>query len=157
MVEETNHAQSPLSNPALARLDVFVGRWQWGASLEGKPIGRGPMEFAWQESGTFLVEHAGAEQPKLPSSTMMIGADDTSVMYSILFYDSRDITRIYQMTLQDGVWKQWRDAPRISQHFAGRFSDDGRTIMSRWEKSADVVQWELDFNLTYTLPRDVIF
>ena len=150
MAEETTHPQSPLSNPALARLAAFVGTWQWEASLEGKPIGRGPSEFSWLEGGAFLVEHAGAEQPEFPSSKIVIGVDDTTELYSMLFYDSRGIARIYQMSLQDGVWKQWRDAPSFSQRFEGKFSDDGTTITGRYEKSADGVQWELDFDLTYT-------
>ena len=54
------------------------------------------------------------------------------------------------MSLRDGVWKLWRDAPGFSQRFEGRFSDDGKTISGRWEKSADGVQWEHDFDLTYT-------
>jgi hypothetical protein len=106
--------------------------------------------FAWQEDGAFLVEHAAAEQPEFPSSTAMIGCDDTTEMYSMLYYDSRGIARIYQMTLRDGVWKQWRHAPGFSQRFEGTFSDDVKTITAHWEKSADGVQWELDFDLTYT-------
>ena len=150
MAEESNQAQNPLSNPPLTQLNVFVGKWQWEASLDGTPIGRGPSEFCWLEGGAFLVERAGAEQPEFPSSTINIGADDTSGMYSMLFYDSRGLARIYQMTLQDGIWKQWRDAPGFFQRFEGRFSDDGRTITGRYEKSADGVHWELDFDMIYT-------
>jgi hypothetical protein len=150
MAEDTTNTQTLPSNPALARLSAFVGSWQWEASLEGKPIGRGSTTFAWQEGGAFLVEHAGAEQPEFPSTTAMIGADDTADMYSMLYYDSRGIARIYQMTLRDGVWRQWRDAPGFSQRFEGTFSDDGKKITGRWEKSADGAQWELDFDLTYT-------
>jgi hypothetical protein len=54
------------------------------------------------------------------------------------------------MSLSDGVWKLWRDAAGFSQRFEGMFSDDGKTISGRWEKSADGMQWEHDFDLTYT-------
>jgi hypothetical protein len=64
--------------------------------------------------------------------------------------DSRGISRIYQMSLSEGVWKLWRDQPGFSQRFTGTFSDDGRTISGRMEKSSDGLQWELDFDLTYT-------
>jgi len=53
----------------------------------------------------------------------------------------------------DGVWKLWRDAPGFSQRFTGTFSDDGRTIKGRWEKSGDGAQWDHDFDLTYTKVR----
>jgi hypothetical protein len=64
----------------------------------------------------------------------------------MLSFDSRSIARIYQMSLCDGVWKLWHDAPGFSQRFEGAYSDDWMTISGRWEKSADGVQWELDFD-----------
>jgi hypothetical protein len=99
MAEQTTQPQTPMSNPALARLEAFVGKWQWEASIEGTPIGRRPTEFTWLKGGAFLVEHAGAEQPEFPGSTIMIGADDMTERYSMVFYDSRGSGRIYQMSL----------------------------------------------------------
>jgi hypothetical protein len=150
MAEETTHPQTPMSNPALARLSAFVGAWQWEASVDGQPIGRGPTVFAWQEGGAFLVEHTGAEQPEFPSSTAIFGCDDTTETYCMVQVDSRSVSRIYQMRLREGVWKLWRNAPGFSQRFEGTFSDDGRTITGRWEKSTDGAQWEHDFDLIYT-------
>jgi hypothetical protein len=54
------------------------------------------------------------------------------------------------MTLADGVWKLWRDAPdTFSQRFSGAFSDDGRTITGRWEIAEAGSTWETDFDLAY--------
>ena len=37
------------------------------------------------------------------------------------------------------------------QRFAGRFSEDGRTIQGTWETSQDEgASWEVDFDLTFT-------
>jgi hypothetical protein len=80
----------------------------------------------------------------------MIGGDDSMGSYTMLYYDSRGVSRIYQMSLTDQVWKLWRDDPKFSQRFTGAFSDDGNTINAAWEKSEDGKPWELDFNLTYT-------
>ena len=104
MAEETTHPQTPLSNPALAQLESFAGTWQWEASVDGQPIGRGPTTFAWLEGGTFLVEHADAEQAEFPSSTAIFGCDDTTETYCMFQVDSRGISRIYQMSLRHGVW-----------------------------------------------------
>ena len=57
------------------------------------------------------------------------------------------------MSLEDGAWKMWREAPGFSQRFMGTFSDDGNTITTRWEKSSDGVNWEHDLDLTYTMVR----
>ncbi len=71
MAEET-HPQTPVSNPALARLQAFVGTWQWEASREGKPIGRGPTVFAGQDGGppsssSAPEEHRQMRMPVLDS------------------------------------------------------------------------------------------
>ena len=47
----------------------------------------------------------------------------------------------------------WRDSPKFSQRFEGRFSKDKRTITAYWEKSLDGKKWEHDFDLRYTKAR----
>ena len=138
------------SNPVLLRLSAFVGEWQWEASVGGQPIGRGPTVFEWLEGGAFLVEHSDAERAEFPRATTIISGDASTETYCMLQVDSRGVARIYQMSLSDGVWKLWRDAPGFSQRFTGTFSGDGRTISGRWERSTNGSQWEHDFDLTYT-------
>jgi hypothetical protein len=67
----------------------------------------------------------------------------------MLYFDSRGVSRIYQMSLSVGVWKLWRDFPGFSQRFTGTFSDDKNVLTARWEKSTDGSKWEHDFNITY--------
>ncbi len=66
-----------------------------------------------------------------------------------MIYDSRANARIYEMSLKDGVWWLWREAPGFWQRFNGTFSADGRTIKGRFEKSSDGSAWEYDFDVTY--------
>ena len=95
--------QTPQSNAALARLSVFVGQWQEQASLGGQPIGGGRTMFEWLEGAAFLVVHSDSEQAEFPSSTMIIGADDTIEAYCVLYFNSRSASRVYQMSVRDGV------------------------------------------------------
>jgi hypothetical protein len=81
---------------------------------------------------------------------IIIGPDDAAGTYCVLHYDSRGVSRIYQMSLDDSTWKLWRNFPGFSQRFTGEFSEDGKIIQARWEKSTDGSNWEHDFNLTYT-------
>jgi hypothetical protein len=37
----------------------------------------------------------------------------------MLYFDSRSVSRIYQMSLSAGVWKLWREAPSFAQRFEG--------------------------------------
>jgi hypothetical protein len=57
------------------------------------------------------------------------------------------------MSLNDGVWKLWREAPGFRQCYTGVFSGDGRTIKGAWECSGEGwSQWKHDFDLNYVRP-----
>ena len=85
-----------------------------------------------------------------PASVAVIGRDDVAETYSMLYFDARGVSQIYEMSFGDGVWKQRRSAPEFSQRFTGTLSDDGATIAARWEKSSDGSRWDHDFDLIYT-------
>ncbi|HEY0606430.1 MAG TPA: hypothetical protein VGD58_26130 [Herpetosiphonaceae bacterium] len=148
MADETS--QTFQQNPILKRLAAFVGTWQWEASINGQPFGRGRTIWSWLEGGAFLIEHSDAEQPEFPAGTTVVSGDDTLGTYCMLQSDSRGISRIYQMSFDNGVWQQWREAPGFWQRFSGTFSDDGRMISGRSERSEDGAKWEIDFDITYT-------
>jgi hypothetical protein len=82
--------------------------------------------------------------------TTIIGLDDSNEKFTQLYTDARGVHRLYQMSLDDGVWKLWRDTPGFSQRFKGTFSNDDKTITGSWEYSNDGSTWEHDFDLTYT-------
>jgi hypothetical protein len=144
------------SNPSLEQLEVLSGRWEveirWSPKthkLVGGPATvRMETRFHWIEEGHFLVQHQGrAEGP--PEARWLMGRDETSAEYCVLYADARGVSRVYQMSLQDRVWRIWRNATGFNQRFEGRLSADGRTIDAHWERSADGRTWERDFDLTY--------
>ncbi|MFL5734671.1 MAG: hypothetical protein ACJ78Q_16035 [Chloroflexia bacterium] len=144
----------PVQNPALKNLDVLVGVWSVeisNMSFQSDPSAtvRGQDRFEWLEGGAFLMMYSDTEYPDVPNAVRAIGRDDSVEKYSMLYFDSRGVSRIYDMSLEDGVWKLWRNAPGFRQRFTGTFSADGNTIAARWEKSSDGTNWEHDFDLTY--------
>jgi hypothetical protein len=153
----TKDDRSALSktNPSLERLAVLVGDWDLEASAmsfqsDPSAVVRGHVSFRWLEEGAFLIEHSESPQSDFPRSTAIISPDDSAGTYCMLYFDSRGVSRIYQMRLTDNTWTLWREFPGFSQRFSGVISEDGDTIQARWEKSSDGVTWEHDFNLTYT-------
>ena len=80
---------------------------------------------------------------------MIIGPSETADTFEQHYYDSRGVARVYKMTLSDGVWRLWREAPGFWQRYSGRLSKDGSRIDGAWEKSADGSLWDLDFKLSY--------
>jgi hypothetical protein len=153
MTRETNH-QPP---PALKRMEMLVGAWQIEITLPGEPpmVVQAQATFEWSTEGAFLVQRSSAERADFPKGVSIIGCDGVLESYSVLYYDSRGIARLYHMSLSDREWKQWRDDPAFRQRFTGTFSEDGNTITARWEKSSDGKQWELDFEGVYTKVRTV--
>lgn len=155
-MRQNKSAQAPQqpSNPALERLGIFVGKWKieiTSMSFNPDPsaVEHGDTSFDWLEGGAFLLQHSEVSHPDFPRGTAVIGPDDTAETYCMLYFDSRGVSRIYQMSLNKDVWKLWRDFPGFSQRFTGTFSEDRNTIVARWEKSGDGSNWELDFKLKY--------
>ena len=139
-------------SPALEPLNALVGDWLTEGSHVMIPdtVLRGKKTYAWFEGQCFLIEHSYTDHPDVPNSISMIGADNSEASLVQHYFDSRGVSRIYKMSLSEGVWKLWRDAPGFSQRFTGTFSNDGKTVQGLFEKSGDGVQWERDMELTYT-------
>ena len=149
-------------HPALARLDVLVGRWTVQPKVEG--VGLAWTEFAWQDDGQFLRQYTDAdplpptaprewwENSPLPT-TVVIGLDDATEEFTMLYADARGVHRVYRMTFADGVWRIWRDAPGFNQRFTATLSADGDRLDGQWEMSRDGVTWQVDFELSYARER----
>jgi len=142
-------------NPALSELEVLVSDWVMelsNASFLASPSEtvQGHVSFEWQQEGAFLVMRMGDKPPSPPAAVWLVGRDEAVPNYTVLYYDARQVARVYQMSFADGVWKMWREAPGFWQRYEGTVSTDGQTIAGRWEKSADGVTWEHDFDVTYT-------
>jgi hypothetical protein len=143
--------QQASRNPALERLEGLVGQWTMEAGPPGGPPwpGEAAVTFDWLEGRTFLIERWRIDLPEAPDGIAIIGTGDEPESFRQHYFDSRGVHRIYEMTLIDGEWRLWRDAPDpFPQRFTGTFSEDGKTIAGRWEKQ-ESGGWETDFDLTY--------
>jgi hypothetical protein len=154
-MSENDRQPPPRTNPALDRLRALAGEWNVEISSmsfhpDSSAVASWRISFEWLEGGIFLIQREETPGPEIPHGTWMIGPDDAAGTYCVLYYDSRGVSRIYQMSLSDDVWRVWRDFPGFSQRFIGTFSEDGNTIAVSWEKSLDGSKWEHDFDLTYT-------
>ena len=149
----------PATRPAsLDRLDVLAGEWEMEATFEAgyfgpgsPPVTRrgGRTRFEWLDGRFFLTQRFTIEDPAAPSGIAIIGAGPEPGAFTQHYYDSRGVARTYQMTLNAGIWKLWREAPGFWQRFTGVISGDGLTITGAWEASADGREWTHDFGLAY--------
>jgi hypothetical protein len=142
----------PTAGDALKRLEPLVGEWRVVAKPpDGEPWpGEGRTTFAWHESGAHLIERSTVDLPEAPDSVSIIGCDAANGTYYQLYSDDRGVCRVYEMSIGDSEWKLWRDGEPFPQRFTGRFADDGRTIVGRWELAKDGTNYTTDFDLTYS-------
>lgn len=151
---------TPTITPALRPLELLVGAWSMHPSVDGQPTGLGRTTFAWSAEGAFLVQHADSEpsEIEIPAewlanspfpSVAIIGADEDTGEFSMLYGDARSVYRVYRMTLTDDTWTVWREASGFHQRYAGRISGDGSSITGGWESSQDGSSWTPDFALDY--------
>ena len=109
----------------------------------------GRTTFEWLVGTFFLVQRFAWDNPAAPSGIAIIGPAPQTEAFVQHYYDSRGVARVYQMSLNEGGWKLWREAPGFWQRFSGVFSTDGATVRGVWEGSHDGGQWKHDFALTY--------
>jgi hypothetical protein len=142
------------TNPALKRLEILVGDWDMelsNAAFLPNPSDtvKGHISIEWLENGAFLIMRMGDKPPNRSDAVWLISRDDSNPNYKILYFDARSVSRIYEMSFVDNVWKIWREAPGFFQRYTGRLSKDGNTVEASWEKSPDGSSWEHDFDITY--------
>jgi hypothetical protein len=92
--------------------------------------------FEWLDGRAYLVQRCSVPEPA-PTSTWIIGSDEAAESYTALYYDPRGVSRVYRMSVSEGVWTVWQDAPGFFQRFTGTFGRDNTTITGRWEWSDD--------------------
>ncbi len=138
-------------NPALSALEVVIGSWDTVGThpyLPGKTL-RGRATFEWIEGGAFLLMRSESDEPELPSGIAIFGSDDAIGELYMLYFDNRDVSRKYDISIEHNVMRWQRNSPDFSQRMALTVADDGKTIVSKGEMSKNGGPWEPDLKLTY--------
>ena len=134
----------------LRSLDVLVGKWNVTLEFKSDPANRGTgwESYEWMDGGFFLVGRFDRTFSKEKSHTGMtiFGADVTGKNCLGHFFDNQGNSRIYDVSLRDGVFKltgKW-------ERYSGQVSEDGTTISGTWEQSKDGIDWEYLCDITQT-------
>ena len=144
----------PTAEEALERLEPLVGEW----TLEAKPPdgppwpGEARATIEWHDSGAHLVPaldggDARGTRRRLDHGMRRRERD----LLPALLRRARRLPRLRDEHQRRG----WNSGARAncSQRFSATISDDGNTIVGRWEKAPDGRAWETDFDLTYRKAR----
>ncbi len=116
------------------------------------------VTFEWRGDRAFVLERWTVPVPEAPDGLAVIRWDEGRGTFLQHYFDERNVARVYEMGLEDGVWTLERTKPDFSpldfsQRFTGRFGEDGDRIDGTWEIAHDHETWEKDFDLVYTRVR----
>jgi hypothetical protein len=137
-------------NPALIPLSGLIG--SWNVTMNHVAL---PEPVTWKASvewfeNAFIIMRWLVEKD-IPDTVMIMGRNENKPndMYSLLTYDSRGVSRTFDMGFSKGVWKFSREDPDFFQRFEGIVNKD--SITGKGENSYDSGKtWEHDFDMTYT-------
>jgi hypothetical protein len=152
IMKDDTKGKPPQPTRSLKAFEVLIGEWNMVGTHPQLPAPvRGHSTFEWLKEGALLVWHFDWEPGGgIPSAYSVIGHDDALEPCAMLYTDERGVARIYQMSLEGGVWKMWRESPDFTQRMTGTFSPDGNSISWRGELSRDGLTWEKDLEVRYT-------
>lgn len=145
-----NEASKP--NPELDPFSALIGAWKTTGThpmVPGKTF-HGRTSFEWIEGGAFVMMRTEIDEPEIPSGISIFGTDDKTKKCSMVYFDERGVSRLYETSIKGKLWEWWRNAADMCQRCAVIISEDGQTMESRGELSRDGRPWEQDLTLTYT-------
>lgn len=145
-------SDAAIPNEKLAALEPLLGTW---ATIGRHPqlpdaVFHGRSTFERIEGGAFVLLRSSTDEPEIPDGLAVLGSDDASGTLSMLYFDERGVSRRYEASMQDGVFRWWRNAPGFSQRFTCTLAPDRRSMEAQGELSRDGSTWEPDLSLTYT-------
>jgi hypothetical protein len=135
-------------DPALEPFDALVGTWNTEAKHVAVDGGvSGTVTFEWLEGGHFLVQRSHVNHELFPDAICIIGAPESGEGLVMEYFDSRGVRRTYSVSLDDGVWRWWREAPGFDQRFSATLGRDAfEGLYELAETSSD---WREDMTVTY--------
>jgi len=135
--------------PELEQLNVFIGRWMTEGETVAEPGAPAKTIVAsdvyqWLPGEYFVMHPAygrigaiGVGGPEI------IGFDPTTRQFQCYFFDSQGNTTREALSCRDHVWSWQGTYARCT----GVFTDDGKTLTARHERSDDGVHWVPSMNV----------
>lgn len=151
-MESNAKSKAAKSNELLRPFNILIGEWRTTGRhpfVPGVTL-TGTTRFKWLENGAFIQMNNSINHEQFPDGIAIFGSDDSSSEITMIYFDERGLSRRYSCTLENNIWRWWRDNPEFSQHFQGEIQNNGNTIISKGKMSKNGGSWEDDLELTYS-------
>jgi hypothetical protein len=133
---------------AVAPFAALIGTWATEARHRAvDAVVTGSVTFEWLAGGHFVVQHSHVDHEQFPDAITIIGAPEHGGGLVAEYFDSRGVRRTYRTSLEDGVWRAWRDAPGFDQRFSATLAPD--EFDGVFEVAETPGEWEHDMRVTY--------
>ena len=144
--------KAQIPNPALKELSRLVGEWKTVGTHPAVPnkVLAGKTSFEWIEGGAFLKRYSEVDEKGFPAGIAIFGSDDDTGELFMIYFDEREVSRKYEVSVENNILKWWRNAPGFSQRYSLTITDDGNTIIGKGELCEDGTTWKKDLDQTYT-------
>jgi len=144
---QTDQRQRP---PELQQLDVFIGRWMTEGETVAAPAAPAVAIVAsdvyqWLPGGRFVMHPAyGRIGTVGVGGVEIIGFDPATRQFQTHFFDHLGNTTRQTLSCRGDTWT-WLGA---HERCTGRFTENGRTLTARHERSEDGVRWVPSMTVT---------
>jgi hypothetical protein len=110
---------------AIEPFEALIGTWDVEAKHRLMDDAfTGWWAFEWLEGRRFVVLRSHADHELVPDAISVMGAPEDGDGLVQEYFDSRGVRRTYGTSIEDGVWRTWRDHPGFEQRFAATLADD---------------------------------
>jgi hypothetical protein len=142
-------------DPALEPFEALIGIWDTEATHRMVDVVvPGSITFEWLEGGHFLVQRSHNDHELFPDAICVIGAPEHGNGLVMEYFDSRGVRRTYCVSLEDGVWRIWRDHAGFDQRFSATLAHDSfEGVFQLAETPGD---WQDDMKVTYRRRLDYV-
>src|SRR4051794_40392440 len=135
-------------DPALVPFEALIGTWATEAKHRlFDEVVSGRTTFEWLEGGHFLLQRSHSDHELFPDGICVIGAPESGDGLVMEYFDSRGVRRTYDIALEDGVLRYWRDQPGFDQRYSATLRADAFEGMSQLAETPG--EWMDDLKVTY--------
>jgi hypothetical protein len=135
-------------HPGLEGFEALIGTWATEATHPAvDAVVPGRVTFEWLEGGHFVVVHSHNDHELFPDAIGVIGAPEAGDGLVWEYFDSRGVRRTYGVSLDDGVWRMWRDAPGFDQRFSATVGAD--SFEGLFQLATTPGDWQDDLKVLY--------
>jgi hypothetical protein len=135
-------------DPALEPFDALIGTWDTEAKHRlVEEVVNGSTTFEWLEGGHFVVQRSRVDHQLFPDAIAVIGAPEDGDGLVLEYFDSRGVRRTYRTSIDDGVWRIWREHAGFDQRFSATLEPE--RFEGVFELAETPGDWQHDMRVVY--------